>query len=84
MTMFGVKIPPIKQLLISIDFFVEQSAWGRSAAAAPKQKRTITMAPSIVLFVAARKCSQDLGGANANAQGVPPCGDIAVECLLGE
>ena len=43
------KIPHAKQLLISVDFVVEQSAWGRSAAAAHKQKRAITMAPSITL-----------------------------------
>ena len=46
---------------VPYDFVVEQSAWGRSALlhAALKQKRTITMAPSIVLFVAARKDSQE-------------------------
>ena len=58
-SLFGVKIPPVKQLLISIDFFVEQPTWGRSAAATPKQKQTITMAASIVPFVVARKDHQE-------------------------
>ena len=43
MIIFWVKIPPVKQLLISIDSVVEQSAWGRLGAAAPKPKRKITM-----------------------------------------
>ena len=43
MTMFWVKISPLKQLLMSIDFLVERSAWGRLASAAPKQKRTTSM-----------------------------------------
>ena len=76
MTIFRVKIPPIKQLLISIDFVVEQSDWRRSAAAAPKQKRTITMDDGSTHRPLRGSAQRQPGGAKVNAQGVRPCGTL--------
>ena len=71
-----VKIPPIKQLLISVDFVVEQSDWGRSAAAARKQKRTITMDDGSIHRPLHGSAQRQPGGAKVNAQGVRPYGTL--------
>ena len=69
--LFLVKIPLVKQLLLSIEFVVEQSAWGRSAAASPKQKRTVVNDGSIHRPLRGSTQRQP-GEAEVNTEGVRP------------